>query len=153
MFAVSPGIDPARVLTMQVVDAGSRNRSDAERLAFYDQVAGAVRAVPGVTDAAFTSQLPLSGDLDAYGYISAAFPEREAGEDGSALRYSVTPEYFKAMGIPLRRGRMLDASDRADAAQSFLISESLARTRFGATDPKSVRASDSLMRKIGRAHV
>ena len=135
LFAVSPGIRADRVLTMQVVDAADRNRTDQQRLDFYEQVANAVRSVPGVTDAAFTSQLPLSGDLDAYGYKFAAFPEREPGEDGAAMRYSVTADYVEVMGIPLLRGRLLDATDRVDAPESFLISETLARQTFGNADP------------------
>ncbi|HEX7121198.1 MAG TPA: FtsX-like permease family protein, partial [Gemmatimonadaceae bacterium] len=135
LFAVSPGIEPNRVLTMQVVDAGNRDRSDAERLQFYEQALAAVRRLPGVTAAALTSQLPLSGDLDGYGYAFAAFPDREPGEDGAAMRYAVTPEYFAAMGIPLRRGRLLDSTDRAGAPPSIVISESLARRLFPDADP------------------
>ena len=135
LFAVSPGIQPARVLTMQIVDAANRNRTDEERLRFYEHAVTAVRNVPGVTDAALTSQLPLSGDLDAYGYTFAAFPDKQPGEDGAAMRYAVTPEYFRVMGIPLLRGRLLDATDRADTPESFVISESLARRTFGDADP------------------
>ncbi|MGH7677687.1 MAG: ADOP family duplicated permease [Gemmatimonadaceae bacterium] len=135
LFAVSPGIQPERVLTMQIVDAGARDRTDAERLTFYDQAVAAVRAVPGVTGAALTSQLPLSGDLDAYGYLFEAFPERQAGEDGAAMRYAVTAGYFQAMGVRLLRGRLLDAADRSGAPRSFLISESLASRTFGVKDP------------------
>jgi putative ABC transport system permease protein len=135
LLAVSPGVQTDRVLTMQVVDAAGRTRTDQERLNFYEQTLTAVRNVPGVTGAALTSQLPLSGDLDAYGYSFAAFPERQPGEDGAAMRYSVTPDYLRVMGIPLLRGRPLDESDRADAPPSFLISESLARQTFGDTDP------------------
>ena len=135
LFAVSPGVRAERVLTMQVVDAADRNRTDEQRLNFYEQVVTAVRNVPGVTGAAFTSQLPLSGDLDAYGYTFAAFPEREPGEDGAAMRYSVTADYIDVMGIPLLRGRLLDETDRADAPGSFLISETLARQTFGKADP------------------
>lgn len=135
LFAVSPGIEPAHVLTMQVVDAGLNDPTARERLASYEQVAAAVRAVPGVMDVAFTSQLPLSGDLDSYGFIAAAFPGRQLGEDGAAMRYSVTPGYFKALGIPLKRGRLLDGSDRVDTPQSLLISESLARGLFGDGEP------------------
>jgi putative ABC transport system permease protein len=135
LLAVSPGVQTERVLTMQVVDAAGRNRTDQERLDFYERVATAVRNVPGVSGAAFTSQLPLSGDLDAYGFTFAAFPERQPGEDGAAMRYSVTADYFTVMGIPLLRGRLLDESDRADAPPAFLISESLARQTFGSADP------------------
>lgn len=135
LFAVSPGVRVERVLTMQVVDAANRSRTDAERLNFYELVVAAVRNVPGVTGAALTSQLPLSGDLDAYGYTFAAFPERQLGEDGAAMRYSVTTDYFRVLGIPLLRGRLLDATDHADAPESFLISETLARQIFGNADP------------------
>lgn len=140
LFAVSPGIQPDRVLTMQVVDAANRNRTDEERLTFYEQAVAAVRNVPGVTGAALTSQLPLSGDLDAYGYIFAAHPEKQPGEDGTAMRYAVTPGYFQVMGIPLLRGRLLDGTDRGDAPESFVISESLARRAFGSADPIGQRA-------------
>ena len=135
LFAVSPGIRPTQVLTMQIVDAGPRGRTDAERVAYFEQVVNAVSAVPGVAGAALTSQLPLSGDLDAYGYAFAAFPDKQVGEDGSAMRYAVTPEYFTVMGIRLVRGRLLNATDAADAPQSFVISESLARRTFGDADP------------------
>jgi putative ABC transport system permease protein len=135
LLAVSPGIQTERVLTMQVVDAAGRNRTDQERLNFYEQALSAVQNVPGVTGAALTSQLPLSGDLDAYGFTFAAFPERQPGQDGAAMRYSITSDYFGVMGIPLLRGRLLDESDRADAPPSFVISESLARQTFGETDP------------------
>ena len=56
--------------------------------------------MPGVTAAAFTSQLPLSGDLDIYGVHLER--ETDPANDGAALRYAVTPGYFEAMGIPLR---------------------------------------------------
>jgi putative ABC transport system permease protein len=140
LFAVSPGIQPEHVLTMQVVDAAGRNRTDQERLNFFDRVLSAVRNVPGVSGAGLTSQLPLSGDLDAYGYTFAAFPERQPGEDGAAMRYSITPGYFTTMGIALQRGRLIDETDRADAPPSLLISESLARQMFGDTDPVGQRA-------------
>lgn len=139
LSAVSPGIDPDRVLTMQVVDAASGNRTDEERLAFFDRAVAAVRNIPGVAEAALTSQLPLSGDLDGYGYSFAAFPERQPGEDGSAMRYSVTPAYFEVMGIRLLRGRLINETDRAGAPAAFLISESLSRQMFGEADPVGQR--------------
>ena len=139
LSAVSPGIRAERVLTMQVVDAANRNRTNQERLAFYDRAVNAVRAVPGVDGAALTSQLPLSGDVDAYGYVFASFPERQPGEDGAASRYTITPGYLEVMGIALRRGRLINDADRADAPPAILISESLARLMFGEADPVGQR--------------
>jgi putative ABC transport system permease protein len=135
LFSESPGVNASRVLTMQVVNAGSQNRSSEEQLAYYEQVLSAVRGLPGVSSAAFTSQLPISGDVDAYGFTSAAFPEKEAGEDGAANRYAVTADYARTMEIPLLRGRLLTASDNAGASQAILISESLASSVFGQRDP------------------
>jgi predicted permease len=135
LLAVPPGVRAEHVLTMQVVDAADQNRTDEQRLEYFGQVVHAVRNVPGVVGAALTSQLPLSGDLDAYGFSFAAHPDREPGADGAAMRYAVTAGYLRVMGIPLLRGRLLEETDRAGSPGAFLISESLARQTFGEADP------------------
>ena len=61
-----------------------------------------MRQVPGVTAAAFTSQLPLSGDLAVYGM---QFESRPNDNSEGLLQYAVSPGYFDTMGIPLRAGR------------------------------------------------
>ena len=132
VFAVPPGFDPAHVLTMQVQEDGRRYDKDADRDRFFTQALEAVRQVPGVQSAAFTSQLPLSGDSDTYGMEFAAHPNDTAEP---AFRYAVTPDYFAAMRIPLLRGRLLTEHDRAGAPPVVLISESLARRKFPGSDP------------------
>jgi putative ABC transport system permease protein len=135
LFSVEPGFDGGGTLTMQVITAGGAYRSDDARRQFYDQALDAVRRVPGVTAAAFTSQLPLTADLDGYGYATESKPDVAPGTDGSALRYAVSPGYFEAMGIPLLRGRLLDATDAPGRPTSVVISQSLARNVFGNADP------------------
>ena len=135
LFAVTPGFRASRLLTMQVIAPGNAYRSDTARRLFYQQALDAVRQVPGVTAAAFTSQLPLSDDLDAYGYAFQSTPNVKAGADGSALRYAVTPAYFATMGIPLRRGRLLESTDLPGGPEAIVISESLARRKFGKQNP------------------
>ena len=135
LFAVRPGFDATGLLTMQVIDAGRAYSDDTARARFFEQALDAVEHVPGVTAAAFTSQLPLSGDLDGYGFEFESKPTRKPGEDGSALRYAVTPGYFAAMRIPLRRGRLLDAGDRSGSPEVVVLSESLARQEFGNGNP------------------
>jgi putative ABC transport system permease protein len=85
-----------------------------------------------------TSQLPLSGDLDAYGTHFEASPTRPA-ETHSVFRYAVSHGYLEALGIPLREGRFFDAGDRADAPRVAVISESLARRRFATASPVGAR--------------
>jgi putative ABC transport system permease protein len=133
LFAVPVGFAPSRLLTLEVQESGRRFDDDARRR-FFDQALEAVRRVPGVASAAFTSQLPLSGDLDQYGASFAATASRPAGTYG-AFRYAVSPGYFETMGIPLRRGRPLDDHDRAGAPRVAVISESLAKVRFGDDSP------------------
>lgn len=135
LMAVAPGFDSRNVMTMQVVEAGHGFDDPAARLQFYDLALDAVRAIPGVTKAAFTSQLPLSGEVDGYGIQAQARPEVQPGDDGSALRYSVTPGYFAAMGIPLRQGRLLEDRDRRGAPPAVVINERFARRLFGGTSP------------------
>jgi putative ABC transport system permease protein len=135
LFAVAPGFAPSRLLTMQVIDPGRAHRGDTARRLYYDRVVEVVRHVPGVTAVALTSQLPLSGDIDGYGYEFQSTPSVKAGEDGSAFRYVVTPGYFATMGIPLRRGRLVDESDLRGGDEAIVISESLARRKFGDQNP------------------
>ena len=120
---------------MQVINPRVAARSDTTIRQFYERALEAARGVPGVTAAAFTSQLPLSDDFDGYGYEVASTPSVKAGEDGAAFRYVVTPGYFEAMRIPLRRGRLLDATDVAAGPEAVVISESFARRKFGARSP------------------
>jgi predicted permease len=135
LFAVAPGFDGSRLLTMQVVTAGESYRTNDARRQFYEQALAAVQQVPGVTAAAFTSQLPLSGMLDGYGFAAESKPTVKPGEDGSALRYAVAPSYFQAMRIPLLRGRLLDETDVPGHPTSVVISESFARRVFNNADP------------------
>ena len=132
LFAVPVGFDGSQLLTMQVQTYGRRYDDDRACHQFFAQALDAVRAVPGVTTAAFTSQLPLSGDSDVYG----AHFEGDGPEQGyPVFRYAVTPGYLETLGIPLRRGRLLGTQDTADAPRVMLISESLAKRRFPGQDP------------------
>jgi putative ABC transport system permease protein len=135
LVSVPPGFDASGVVTMQVVQPGRAMSSDAARLVLYQQVLAAVRQIPGVVDAALTSGLPLSGDVDGYGLEAQSRPDLRNGAAGSAIRYVVTPDYFAAMRIPLRRGRLLSAADRPGEPESVVINESMARRLFGDRNP------------------
>ncbi|MBZ5622248.1 MAG: ABC transporter permease [Acidobacteriia bacterium] len=130
LFAVAPGFDASHLLTMQVQVSGHRYDDNSARSRFYAQALEAVRHVPGVAAASFTSLLPLSGEQ--YGEYGTQF---EDGSGYDVFRYVVTPGYLETMGIALRRGRLLDAHDVAAAPRTVLISESLARSKFPGGDP------------------
>ena len=135
LFAVAPGFDASHLLTMQVQASGHRFDDDRVIHQFFAQAFEAVRAVPGVDSAAFVSQLPLSGDFDQYGVQFESSPNDDPKEDHSAFRYAVSPAYFETMGIPLRRGRLLDVHDVAGKPVAVLINESFAKRKFPGQDP------------------
>ena len=149
LFAVEPGFDASHVLTMQIDAAGHRYDGDTARYQFFEQALERVRHLPGVTSAAFTSQLPLSGDLDGYGVEWESVPQ-SANELPSALRYAVTPDWFRTMHIPLRQGRLLEAQDRPGAPEAIVISESLARHVFADANPIGQRLR--IGPEVGDAH-
>jgi putative ABC transport system permease protein len=128
VFAAPVGFDPSGLLTMQVQQSGPRYRIDTARYNFYTRALDAIREVPGVSAAAFTSLMPLDGSIDVYGVHF----ERDSSvqDDGAAMRYAVTPDYFAVMGIPLRSGRLLNAHDTANAPRAVVISEAFARRKF-----------------------
>jgi putative ABC transport system permease protein len=134
LFAVDPGFHAPQLLTMQVQVSGRRFEDSAATHRFFRHAQEAVRSVPGVISAAFTSQLPLSGEYQAYGASLESAPALRPGDDGSALRYAVTPDYFQTMRIPLRRGRLLDARDVGGAPGAVVINESFAAWRFQGQD-------------------
>jgi putative ABC transport system permease protein len=135
LFAISPGFDDRSVLSMQVQVAGRRFNDADVTHRFFQQALDAVRQVPGVATAAVTTQLPLTGDADAYGLRFESSAAAGLSEDSSAFRYGVSPGYFEAMRIPLRRGRLLADQDRANTPLSVVISEAFAAQRFPDVDP------------------
>jgi putative ABC transport system permease protein len=145
LFAIDPGFDAAHVLTMQVQESGHRFDDDGARAQFFKNALESVSHVPGVEAAAFTSQLPLSGDFESFGVQFQVDPNSsEAG-----LRYAVSLGYFSAMHIPLRRGRLLDEHDVAGAPVAVLLSESFAKRKFPDRDPLGQRVR--IGPDIGRA--
>ena len=131
LFAIDPGFDASHMVTMQVQEYGHRFDTDSARASFLTQALAAVAQVGGVSSAAFTSQLPLSGDFDVYG---VEFESHTATAEG-ALRYAVSPGYFETTRIPILRGRAFDERDTANAPGVVLISKSLAQSKFPHQDP------------------
>jgi putative ABC transport system permease protein len=135
LFSVPAGFEAQQLLTLQVQTTGLRYRNAAASHQFFAEALDAVRALPGVIAAAFTSQLPLTGEEDVWGIQFESAPAQAAGAAPDGYRYAVSPGYFEAMGIQLRRGRLLNAGDSVNAPQVAVVSEALARRRLPGLDP------------------
>lgn len=145
LLDTAPGFDARGLLTMQIQTGGPRYKADSATWRYFDQVLAAARAVPGVKQAALTSQLPLSGDFDFYGVHPSFVPTADAQRDPSGARYAVSDGYLETMRIPVLRGRGLTAADRAGSAPVALIDSALAARDWQGRDPlgQRIRVGDA----------
>jgi putative ABC transport system permease protein len=135
LLLVSPGFDPANVMSMQTSLLGQRfSDNEAVRQYFASAVEG-LRALPGVQEAAAANQIPLAGNIDRYGFHAEGKMHANPEEDPSAERYCITPGFLETMRIPLLRGRDISPSDTATGSQVLLISETTARRIWPGEDP------------------
>jgi putative ABC transport system permease protein len=132
--SVDPGFRAENVLTMRTELPSFKYGVTAQRNAYYTQVLTAVRALPGVQSAGFTSFLPM-----AMG--GGIWPVVLPGETGprtklrtTSLRF-ITPGYLQAMQIALIRGRDIAATDVREAPNVAVVSESFAKRYWPGADP------------------
>ncbi len=145
LVSVDPGFAADGLLTMEVQTGGPAYREDAPTWAFFDRALQAVRSVPGVENAAFTSLLPMGSNFDSYGVAIEEKPNPNPELNPSALRFAVSPYYLETMGIPVLRGRGLTQADADSAAPGVvLINQTFAQHMWPDEDPigKRVRTSE-----------
>jgi putative ABC transport system permease protein len=123
---LDPGFRSDHVLTMRLVVPDTKYKDFAKRTDFFQRVLERVRVVPGVKAAGFTSALPLTWPGGTNGFTPEGMPlKRDVTYD--ANNRVVTPGYFEAMRIALRRGRFFNESDGKDAPLVALVNETMAR--------------------------
>ena len=132
--AVNPGFLPANVLTMQLSLPESKYPQGHQQAAFFGQVVQNIEALPGVQSAGVAPTLPLSGGLNSYGF-SLDGRASQPGDNLSAEHDSVTPRYFRALGIRLLQGRLFTDGDTASSPPVVIINETAARRFFPNENP------------------
>jgi putative ABC transport system permease protein len=137
---------------MTVPATGANYRKDEQVVAFYRNVLDRVHALPGVEAAGIVSVLPFSANYDNCGFFIEAKPLANPTQAPSARRYVITPNYLRAMGIPLLHGRQFNEQDDAKSPLVALISKTAADRNWPGEDPigKRIRlgGSDSELRTI-----
>lgn len=132
----SPGFDTRGVLVMNIAlpDAKYPEQADAGR--FYQRLLENVKAIPGVRLASVVTPLPMSGG-DRSGEIVLLGKDRKNPQDEVHLDWSpASPDYFRAMSIPLLRGRYFLEQDRGGPPPKVaIVDENLAKHLWGNQDP------------------
>jgi len=131
---VNPGFNANNALAVNISLPGRKYPNPDQYSAFFAQLIEKTSVLPGVVAAGVTQSLPIQGDF-LLGFSIQGRPPAPLGEDKSTNYYAVTPDYFKAMGIPLIRGRLFTEQDNKNTPRVALINETMARTYFADEDP------------------
>ena len=138
---VNPGFDPRNVLTGRISLTRAAYEQHEERVRYVDQTLERLGALPGVESAAFAAPMPFSGGNVGSDFRIEGRPRPEPGQEPEANNRSVTAQYFKAIGIPLRKGRYFTAQDQRGSVGVAIINETLAARYFPDEDPIGKRVS------------
>jgi predicted permease len=129
------GFNPDHVLTMYVSLPAKRYPDDPARSRFVAEVLNRVTALPGVSSAGAINFLPLTGFWGTLPIRQPSAPEAPVEQWPSADFRMASTDYFRAMQIPLLRGRTFNDSDTAQAPPVVVVNDSFARTFFHGEDP------------------
>jgi putative ABC transport system permease protein len=136
LMAVAPGFDPDGVVTMRVTLPPAKYRDLDRWLAFHDELVRRISAVPGVTAAGLNSAVPLEGGGAESGVLVEGRPIPPPGAQGDMCLFQATAgDYFRAMGIALRRGRTFTAGDARGATAVVIVDDTLVARLFPGEDP------------------
>jgi putative ABC transport system permease protein len=131
---VEPGFNAKNVLTAQTFLPPSSYPQSVQRIAFYQDTLQHLRSIPGVESAAISTALPV---LATHG-TPARFegqPEVDLGKLPIVLIESISPDYPRAMGVPIIEGREFNGSDDAKAPLAVMVNLTVARRYWPNQDP------------------
>lgn len=136
MLEVKPGFNGDGVVTMRMNFTSERYAERGKSTQLLDQLLPRVAALPGVEGVAVSNDLPLEGDDTTTGVSTAdGHAPFERGHQPLIGVHAVNAGYFRAMGIPLLRGRELSASDTTNSPLVVVINQKLADILWPGQDP------------------
>ena len=139
---VDLGYRSSGVAVVQLDLPRARYAGTERHVAFFSTLEQRLRTVPGVAAVGATTEPPASGFNMTFSFAieGRPAPNPSGREDPQPTRV-VTPEYFRTMEVPLRRGRAFTDADRADTPPVVIIDEALARVHWPGEDPVGRRIS------------
>jgi putative ABC transport system permease protein len=136
------GFDPRGVLTMSIALPPSRYDSPDKIVRFYDQLLERVRRLPGVSAAAISNNEPFDHhEWDSSFHITGTPPDPPGQEPISEMAI-VSPDYFRALGMPILQGRDFGAADLKGGPATVVIDELAAQKFFPGINPIGRQVDD-----------
>ena len=149
LLEANPGFNTRGVLAAGISLPGVRYAKGVDRAAFFREVMRQVESQPGVQAAGLVSVLPLSGTDTGRTMHFEGRPEPGPDEAPTIWWRVATPGYFRAMEIPLRRGRMFGDQDTPDSPRVAVVNETFVRRHFPNADPIGRRMAYGLSHRPG----
>ena len=137
LLAVETGVDHAQLISAQF--ALPRRYDAPRRVEFMDRALERLKAIPGVTNAAFTLNLPLAGSNWNSIFIVEGQPVPERNKLPSAVWTPASHDYFETVGIRLLKGRLFDRTETPTSPTVAVVTETFARRLFGSNNPIGAR--------------
>ncbi len=129
------GFERSHVLTFHTV-LSKEKYPDKDRIrGYYERALRNLQALPGVESAACLTSVPSGWTWNWMEFTAEGAPPPPPGEKPSAISQIVSPEFFSALRIPLRQGRLLSDQDSASAPPVAVVSESMARQAWPGQNP------------------
>ncbi len=133
------GFDPRNVLTMNLALPEAKYKEPAQRVAFYNQLFERLKAVPEIESVGSATSLPSSGNWSNTSFSIEGRPAPTPSEEPAADFQSINDDYFRALRIPMMKGREFSAQDGESAVPVIIVSQSLANRFFADEDPVGKR--------------
>ncbi|HEU4597689.1 MAG TPA: ABC transporter permease [Pyrinomonadaceae bacterium] len=127
---VEPGFDSSQLLTMRVPLPAQKYPQTEQAVGFNEELVRKVQALPGVQTASVSSNLPLDNFIDSNNFDLESRPTPPGKSQEVAENMAVGPDYFRALGIPLLKGRYLNEQDDAEAPRVMVISKTMSERYF-----------------------
>ena len=126
LTGVDPGFRPDKTLTMRMQLSGDKYGDSVKRRTFYDQMLQQVQSIPGAQSAGVITQLPLTTQGTSFVFSLEGQAPAPASDLPIAVFRVISQDYFRAIGIPLLRGRSFTPQDSADAQVVVVINRTMA---------------------------
>ncbi len=132
---VNPGFQPEGAMAIRITLQGEQYQSGEPVRTRVNEIEERLRVLPGVTAVGAGSILPLGGlgGMNDFAVEGAPPPPPDVNQEIAVA--GATPDYFKAIGAPLTRGRLFTALDHAKAPPVVILNEAAVRRWFPNQDP------------------
>jgi predicted permease len=142
LWSVNPGFNPHNLMTFGFSVAPSLLSNPSESRAAIRELHDKIKALPGVEAISVAGgSLPMNSDSELPFWLEGQPRPVSDNEKNWALFYLDQPEYLKAMGIPLQRGRFFTPHDDEHSALVAVVDESFARKYYPNQDPVGKRVN------------